>query len=264
MPFLTAEHAERAGASRFLFCRTCLIAVLPVRVVSQMINASPAQARESTCPRHDGEVLQEVPDPWDFPVVAAVRLSMSVPGLLRAVPLYTLDVESPGPLQDLYGRVLGDTPAPANVYVPRVQWFADGGVTSSFPVHAFDTLLPRWPTFALSLDHLHDRARGRTGRTSSPSGWPFRSRTPRRAPRRGGGSPVRSPSPARCSTARSPWRDTLQADLPGWRGRVATVRHTVAEGAAGVFLPQPTILALALRGYQAGVRPEGAVHRARR
>ena len=253
LPFLTAERAERAGASRFLFCRTCLTAVLPVRVVSQMINASPAQARESTCPRHDGELLQEVPDSWDFPVVAAVRLSMSVPGLLRAVPLYTLDVESPEPLQDLYGRVLGSPPAPTNVYVPRVQWFADGGLTSSFPVHAFDTLLPRWPTFGLNLDHLHTAPR--PDEPHQLAEWvtlPEQDAAPRARSWRRVTGPF-SYASALLGSA-SGWRDAMQADLPGWRGRVAIVRHTVAEGAATVFLPQPTILALALRGHQAGVR----------
>ncbi len=253
LPFVTAEQAERSGASRFLFCRNCLTAVLPVRVVTQMILTSPAQATESTCPRHDGEVLREIPDPWDFPVVAAVRLSMSVPGLLRAVPLYTLDVESPAPVQDTYGRVVGDRPAPTSVYVPRVQWFADGGLTGGMPVHTFDTLLPRWPTFALALDHLPNAPIEEGDlRLAEWISLPEQDA----APRARGWRRLRGVSGfvGGLLDSATTWNDAMQADLPGFRGRVAMVRHGAREASAGLFLDQPALLALALRGHEAGVR----------
>ncbi|MBK6870990.1 MAG: patatin-like phospholipase family protein [Kineosporiaceae bacterium] len=249
LPFLTAERAEREGASRFLFCRSCLAGVLPVRVVAQMILASPAQARESTCPRHDGEILHEVPDPWDMPVAAAVRMSMAMPGLVRAVPLYTLDVESPGPLQDPYGRVVAPTPPPPAVFVPRVQWFSDGGVTSNFPIHSFDALLPRWPTFGFNLAHLPTTPQGEEQLAEWVS-VPAQDAAPRaRTWRR-----VATPSAfvgALTGTALT-WRDAMQADLPGVRGRIAVVRHGTGETDSALFLPQQTILALALRGFHAG------------
>jgi predicted acylesterase/phospholipase RssA len=252
LPFLTAERAEREGASRFLFCRNCLTAVLPVRVVSQMILASPAQARESTCPRHDGELLQEVPEPWDFPVVAAVRLSMSLPGLLRAVPLYTLDVESRGTLQDAYGRALLGPPPPTTVYAPRVQWFSDGGLTSDFPVHFFDTLMPRWPTFGFNLDHLQAAPTEHGGyRLAEWVSLPEQDAEPRaRSWRRVSELPTFASALLGTTLG---WRDSMQADLPGFRGRVAVIRQAAGEGGANLFMPQGTILQLALRGYHASV-----------
>ncbi|MFZ0161049.1 MAG: hypothetical protein WAL50_18620, partial [Kineosporiaceae bacterium] len=252
VPFVTAERAEREGVSRFLFCRTCLAAVMPERVVAQMILSSPAQARESTCPRHDGEVLQEVPDPWDFPVAAAVRLSMSVPGLLRAVPLYTLDVESPGPLQDAYGRVLAPPPPPPTVFVPRVQWFSDGGLTSDVPIHFFDTLLPRWPTFGLHLDHVQTAPAEAGGQrlaewiTAPEQDAALRARSWRRVAGLG------TFASALLSTAVG-WRDAMQSDLPGFRGRIAVVRQGPGEGVDTLFMTQPAILELGLRGYHAGL-----------
>lgn len=36
---------------------------------------------------------------------------------------------------------------------PRLErcWFSDGGISSNFPVHFFDGIVPRWPTFAINL-----------------------------------------------------------------------------------------------------------------
>lgn len=247
LPFLDAERADREGASRFLFCRSCSASVLPVRVVSQLILASPAQARESTCPRHEGEILHEVPDPWDFPVAAAVRMSLSTPGLLRAVPLYTLDVESPGPLQDPYGRVVGPPPAPPAVFVPRVQWFSDGSLTADQPVHSFDTHLPRWPTFTLTLDSLPT-----TPSQDGQAEWvrvPEQDATPRaRSWRR---LTTLDAFAAVLTQTAAAWQDRMQADLPGARGRIAIVHRGPGESAP-LFLPQRGILALAVRGFHAG------------
>lgn len=69
------------------------------------------------------------PAPDKVPVIVATRMSMSFPVLFCAVPLYALDAR--GVMQKL--------------------WFSDGGLTSNFPVHFFDSPLPRWPTFAIDL-----------------------------------------------------------------------------------------------------------------
>jgi hypothetical protein len=149
--------------------------------------------------------------------------------------------------------VLGERPTPPSVFVPRVQWFADGGVTGSFPVHGFDTLLPRWPTFGLGLDHLQTAPRQEgPHRLAEWVTVPAQDAVPRAPSWRRITGPFSFGS-ALLAGATS-WRDAMQADLPGWRGRVAIVRHTLDEGAAGLFLPQPAILALALRGHHAGTR----------
>lgn len=63
------------------------------------------------------------------PIIVATRLSMSFPVLFCAFPLYALA---------------------ADETMQRI-WFSDGGLTSNFPIHFFDSPLPRWPTFAIDL-----------------------------------------------------------------------------------------------------------------
>lgn len=79
-----------------------------------------------------------------LPVVVAVRMSMSFPLLLSAVPLYAFD----------YTEKTESTPAP----LKRV-WFSDGGISSNLPLQFFDTLLPEHPTFAVNLKREHPRFR---------------------------------------------------------------------------------------------------------
>jgi hypothetical protein len=124
------RSGPRAPPARtpFLFCETCLEGVLPQRIVTQMVKASPATETEHGCPRHSGGVLRELPEPWDLPVVAATRMSMSMPGLLHAVPLYSVDAARPGVTHDVWGRVVTDAPpASGTRVVVHTHWFCDGG-----------------------------------------------------------------------------------------------------------------------------------------
>lgn len=70
-----------------------------------------------------------------LPLVVAARISMSFPLLLSAVPLYTIDYE-------VHAR---------EARKPRRSWMSDGGLCTNFPIHLFDALVPRWPTFGISL-----------------------------------------------------------------------------------------------------------------
>lgn len=67
----------------------------------------------------------------DLPIVVAVRLSMSFPLLISAVPLHAVD----------HRRQCMDR-----------CWISDGGLCSNFPIHLFDSFLPMWPTFGISLE----------------------------------------------------------------------------------------------------------------
>ncbi len=253
LPFVSADRAERDGASRFLFCEPCLGGVLPARVVQHLLTTSPAQAVEATCPRHPGSVLHELPDPWDLPVVLAVRLAMATPGLMRAVPLQTLDQEFPGAQYDTWGAQVTAAPAPAGVYVPHTHWFCDGAVTSDTPVHLFDTRLPRWPTFGLQLDHVPTSPVAHGERLLAE--WlsvPEQDAGHRPRPwRRVIGLAGYAQSLVETSLG---WRDGMRADMPGYRGRVALVRRGPGEDRHAWMLPQPTVLALALRGLHAGLQ----------
>lgn len=71
-----------------------------------------------------------LPDPWNLPIVVAVRMSLSFPILLSALPMYI----SKGKGNDL-----------------EPCWFSDGGICSNFPIHFFDSPIPEWPTFAINL-----------------------------------------------------------------------------------------------------------------
>lgn len=68
----------------------------------------------------------------EFPVILVARMSLSFPGLIRAVPLYRFDDQLPAEGGDR-GRV-------------RRCLFSDGGISSNFPIHFFDTFLPRRPS----------------------------------------------------------------------------------------------------------------------
>jgi hypothetical protein len=265
-----ADRAERAGGVRLLFCDTCLAAALPQRVVAQLVKSAPSTDTDHSCPRHDPGVLRELPEPWDLPVVFAVRLSCASPGVLSAVPLYTIGagggdggtVSSPagaaatGPSPIHAGGVqageggsrLLRRPIASEPSSPvRTHWFADGGVTGNVPVSYFDTLLPRWPTFGLGVEQAAEvdpDHRGPAIRLPEQDAAP--ANRPVRLLRTGSGllSAV--------VDAALGWRDAGQADLPGYRGRIALVRQATGERGKAFLLRDGDVLALALRGLAAG------------
>jgi predicted acylesterase/phospholipase RssA len=77
-----------------------------------------------------------LPWPQNLPIVFAARLSLSFPVLLSAVPLMTPD----------FAKARSGSPIPL-----RRVWFSDGGLTSNFPIHFFDSPIPSRPTFCLNL-----------------------------------------------------------------------------------------------------------------
>ena len=84
-----------------------------------------------------GRTLAKVPGA-KMPVLLGTRMSLAVPGLLASVPFY---------------EARDDVP---QGYVEH--WFSDGAITSNFPVHFFDALLPGHPTFGLDLMGAPDPA----------------------------------------------------------------------------------------------------------
>ncbi|MCY1139269.1 patatin-like phospholipase family protein [Actinoplanes sp. Pm04-4] len=203
------------------------------------------------CASTDGRnlVLHRLPDPWDLPVAFAVRLSVALPGLFKAVRMYRL--VRPAQIHDDFGRLLradgvGDLCWPSGRTLAEELWFSDGGITSNFPVHLFDTLLPSWPTFGLNLGshpegHPHQDV-------WLPQDWQAT-----RAPSSEVRPAATSFLSALVDTARS-WRDTMQTGMPGYRGRVAWVRQRSNEGGTNLYMPREVIASLALRGALAGAR----------
>lgn len=200
-------------ADAWLFCRACLGRVLPARTVAKLGD----DATGHRCPLHPDQPVHVLPR--DLPVALAVRMSMPLPGLIAAVPLVRAEPE------------------------PRVHWFSDGGITSNFPIHFFDQLLPRRPTFGLALQPYppgDDRDVWLPEQDASTTGTPWR-----------GIGPVSHFLSAVLDTALG-WRDTMQSALPGYRGRIAHVRVGANEGGTNLFMRPETILALARRGAEAG------------
>jgi predicted acylesterase/phospholipase RssA len=162
----------------------------------------------------------------ELPVIVALRMSLGVPLLLSAVPLIRRH-------RDADGRP-----------VPRRHWFVDGGVTSNFPIHFFDAWLPQRPTFAFDL------------RSGSP---PDAERVHLPAPDDPAPSPWTDVRGAvgvlrQAASAAQNWRDTAQAELPGYRDRVCEVRLRSGEGGIHINLPPATAWELVGVGDQAGAQ----------
>ncbi|HEY6794661.1 MAG TPA: hypothetical protein VI248_08260 [Kineosporiaceae bacterium] len=218
LPFGTATRPEEARTAGYLFCRTCLVAVLPARVTDQLVLLSSGDpAGAPRCPRHPGELLHDLPEPWDLPVAFAVRLSAAAPGLLRAVPLHRADG---GPDQ------------------VRTHWFCDGALAGGLPAHTFDVPLPLWPTFSIGThpDPGEEISVPDLDAEDLPPPW-------RPAPGAAGLATA-------VLAAVGGWRDALRV-APGTRGRSALVRGSALG--TGPFLPDAAVRELAARGHRAGV-----------
>ena len=116
---------------KFWFYPPQLERYFPPRIVSQMVrNAREDPRTEEFAP------LVPMPAAADLPVVVATRMSLSFPLLISAVPLFAIDHS-----MAMRARIAGPEPC----------WFSDGGIASNFPIHFFDSPVPRWPTFAIDL-----------------------------------------------------------------------------------------------------------------
>jgi predicted acylesterase/phospholipase RssA len=152
----------------------------------------------------------------DLPIVVAARLAMSFPLLISAVPLHAINHE-----RQRLDRC----------------WMSDGGLCSNFPIHLFDSFLPMWPTFGISLNsrsadmagpvwlpEFHTSGRGET--------WDH---GPDKAPWRLGSFLV--------SVWKTTWRwnDSTMMRMPGVRDRVVRIYLARGEGGVNIRMPGPRI-----------------------
>lgn len=216
-------------AKHHFFSRAEFETLFPRRVVAAMC----AEAEPEAVPGGPQD-LYPLPIGDDFPVVLCARMSLSFPGLISAVPLWRRDWQVAGPdgKKGVYRRCL----------------FSDGGISSNFPIHFFDALLPRRPTFGISLTawdparHGDERVHLSNAPTQSTS-LPIR-------PVKGLGAFVF----AILNTAKD-WQDTLQSKLPGYAERIIEIRLDDArEGGMNLAMDKATIDTLAEYGRQAGVK----------
>lgn len=232
---------------------------LPYTMPEKYYSVDPTQ-NDWYCDPHPEDVdpddFRELPV-GDLPVLVAVRLSMNFPILFKAVPLWSVDSEA-GPINRMPARAL--PPAPKF----KRTWFADGGITSNFPVHIFDAPVPNWPTFGVFIEE-HSRAnKFVSGAEKPPLFWlPHFHTTGRsekwmdikdeRAANQGAEdltSGFASYLKAVVLTAKD-WADHANMRMPGTRDRVVTVyKNGEANGGLNLKLAPHLILNL---GYCNGV-----------
>ena len=166
------------------------------------------------------------PGPESLPVVVMARMSLSFPGLLSAVPLYAVDRN-------------GDQGVVRHL-------FSDGGISSNFPMHLFDSLLPTRPTFGINLSPPHP---------VHPDDLTW---LPTAA--EGGVNPRAVPFDTVAGFAQSlrdtvqNWSDNTQVTQRGYAERVVEIRLRAGEGGLNLRMPEDVILALVARGAEAGDR----------
>lgn len=204
--------------TRYYFKRDELAQFFPPHVVQWMCDHARLDA-----PPEQG--LIPLPPIGDLPVVVAVRMSLAFPILLSAVPLYAVD----------------DSDAAARTL--RKVWFSDGGLTSNFPIQMFDAPLPRWPTLALNVGAFGPGtpADGVVVTGSTAAGRLMRL------------TPITGVAGFAVSifNAVQNWNDNLQATLPGFRDRIATIALEPGEGGLNLDMDAATVERLRRRGGDA-------------
>jgi predicted acylesterase/phospholipase RssA len=205
-------------------------------------------------------VLSRLPSNVNLPVVVAVRMSLSFPALLSAVPLYAVDFTR-SINQRPSGVAAAATAEPFTLRATRV-WFSDGGIASNMPLHFFDAPLPGHPTFAVNLKSEHPdfpidasrKAREQKGRVYLPEG-------------NGGGLLRYWPAPnddkaiggligffSSIVHTMQNWRDELQFPYPGYRDRIVQVSQLKDEGGLNLDMKKTHIDNLSDAGEYAAER----------
>ncbi|MCD9026853.1 patatin-like phospholipase family protein [Luteimonas sp. BDR2-5] len=238
----------------------------------------------------DGKTYYRLPEANQFPVLVAARMSLSFPLLISAVPLHEAAAWSRGQDQStadegedaevvdreagehtvvgtMEGLASGGRARSATVVTAmRMCWFSDGGISSNFPIHLFDTGLPRWPTFAINLRYppADHRSRRDSGRKLSPEeledavflpltnnqGWRYSYHSI---------ASVRAFSEVAgfvfgiIGTMQN-WRDLLQSRAPGHRERIVHVSLHGAEGGMNLNMPDNVLRNISEKGAIAGQR----------
>jgi predicted acylesterase/phospholipase RssA len=232
----------RDGESRqFYFSPEEWTAFFPPAVIEHLrAHAAPSM----TLPRTgEGLTLSPLPAMEDLPVVVAARMSLSVPVLFSAVPLWAVD----------YSRTINQRRATEPPMAERC-WFSDGGIASNFPLRFFDNPLPRWPTFGMNLKQPHpdhpDEADfvwlpSTNGQGLQPS-W-------NRFDDRSSGARLVGFFTAIVDTMQN-WRDNMESRMPGYRNRIVHISQRPDEGGLNLDMEAADITRLSERGRRAGVR----------
>lgn len=215
----------------YYFDRQEFAELFPKNVVGYLVEKGEELQRQRRADNPNAPVDENhlpLPVGGAMPVIVAVRMSLSFPFLFQAIPLYKQFYPDPNTPIGQLDRVL----------------FSDGGISSNFPVHFFDALLPSRPTFGISLDPYDERLRKE------------RIHLPVHA-RSGQWMAIRSVTglgafASSILGAAREWQDNLQGLLPGYRERIVHIALTEDEGGLNLEMPSDTIEALLAYGEQGG------------
>ena len=182
--------------------------------------------------RYDCKGLYRLPFSDAFPVILVARMSLSFPGLISAVPLYRVDKTLVA--EKKIGEKIEKIPERLRL---RRCLFSDGGISSNFPIHIFDSFLPSRPTFGIALGSFDE---GRTlEQIDLPTDgvaelgvWEVNT--------------LQSFLGSIVNTAKD-WQDSLQSQLPGYAERIVTIR--LDEGLGGLNLRMNDCQINTLAGY---------------
>ncbi len=211
--------------ARIFFAPEDLEKYLPGSVLTWMVEHAAPYVPQPSDPAQLRIGLFQMPASEDLPVVVAARLSLSFPFLISAVPLYAIDYEAPRG-ERRFARC----------------WFSDGGISSNFPVHLFDSLLPRWPTFGMKLEGF-------------PRTYTDRIYMPHRNEEGGGDAWNRFDTKAQgfgrftgflsaIHDSMMNWNDNTLARSPGYRDRIARIRLKDDEGGMNLNMDEKRITTL--------------------
>jgi hypothetical protein len=197
-----------------------------------------------------------LPPAKDIPILLGARMSLSFPFLLSAVPLYAANVSA----RHEDGKI------------PLERcWFSDGGLTSNFPLHFFDSPLPTHPTFGINLapakvkltetENEVEKVSGIGDAAEEEDPWSFiympskNSSGIANAARfntfEDEGPSVTGFFSAMFDTARN-WADTELMAMPGYRDRIVHVKLKKDEGGLNLNMPKSIIDRVGARGEKAG------------
>jgi predicted acylesterase/phospholipase RssA len=236
----------RDGTGTFYYDPLEWARLFPPRVMSWLARVSEAQSNGETVRTRAGALVLKLPSNGYLPVVVAVRMSLSFPVLLSAVPLYARDVSLAGSAD--------------RGPIKRI-WFSDGGISSNLPLHFFDAPLPGRPTFAVNLKEEHPahpidptrRACDQDGRVYLPKN-------------NNAGRALYWPAPADETPlgllrflwsivyTMQNWRDEILFPYPGYRDRIVQISQLPDEGGLNLKMPKKNIDALSDAGECAGAR----------
>lgn len=205
--------------------------LFPAPVMAHLVATSRERDAEAN------SACRTFPQGADLPVLVAVRMSLSFPLLFTAVPLVIEDTELSSVVRQLGGK-------PSRRV--RTVYFSDGGISSNFPIHMFDSLLPTRPTFAFSLEHLLWDENEVKRRVILP-----------RDASQGMGVQIAKIEDLKAfgwqvlSSAKD-WQDQLLSEISGQRERIARIYLTEKEGGLNFDMPPGLSRRLMAWGYEAG------------